>query len=210
MIVSRRGVRHVDQPDLGVADAVLPGPFERVDHGSEVRRLEVGRVVLGPEGKMGELVRKREREGASDGPSDGGAGGSVSSIRSVRVWTVLGPRASTRDHRSHGDEREGSGLGRCPRSDGWTGPVASAHVPQHHHPPRARSAGHRRRDRGCGSSVRAEDQRGAVDLGSAPKRRSNVPSPSITEASTELLGSLPPRRQPPKTVPAAASDQART
>ena len=51
------GVRHVGEPDLGVADAVLPGPFERVDHGSEVRRIEVGRVVSGPEREMGELFR---------------------------------------------------------------------------------------------------------------------------------------------------------
>ncbi len=44
------------------------------------------------------------------------------------------------------------------RGIGW------AHVPQHHHPARARARGHSRRDRGGGPPVRPQDQRRAVHV----------------------------------------------
>ena len=78
-----------------------------------------------------------------------------------------GERSSPGAEQPHGASRHGedhAGAVHRNRERPFDRGLGWSHVPQHHHPARARTRGHPRRDRGGGPPVRPQDQRRAVDV----------------------------------------------
>ena len=75
------------------------------------------------------------------------------------------------------------------------------HVPQHHHPPGPGAHGHRRGDRGRRPPVRPQDQSGVQKTSAATEAAFEKAVKKITAASHEVLEALPPRKNPPPTLP---------
>ena len=74
------------------------------------------------------------------------------------------------------------------------------HVPQHHHAPWARAGGHQRGNQAAARQY-VRKVSGVQTLSPRTEAAFELAVRKVAEATTELLAGLPPRTQPPPTLP---------